>query len=170
MGLPNLLTIFRIMIAPFFGYLLYEERYVAAVILFLIAGLTDILDGFIARKFNMITSFGKIADPIADKMMVIIGLGVLTAQGLIPFYIVGIILAKELIMGIGGLYIYTNKKLVVSASWYGKLSTVVFYIAIILVVFDIPYSDIFILVALFSALFAFFMYIREYLSVSRDSS
>ena len=95
-----------------------------------ISGLTDILDGFIARKFNFITNFGKLIDPLADKATQIAVLTVLTIQNVIPLWILVIVLLKECIMIAGASFLY-GKELVVSSKWYGKLSTVLFYIAIV---------------------------------------
>jgi len=80
---------------PFFGYYLYNERYTVAVILFLLAGVTDVLDGIIARKFNMVTSFGKLADPLADKLMQLTALTILTIQDIIPLPVLIIVVAKS---------------------------------------------------------------------------
>ena len=92
--------------------------------------LTDVLDGIIARKFDAITDIGKLFDPLADKLTQIMTLVALTVQGLIPIWIVIALLAKELILVIGGAFLW-NKKLVVSSKWYGKLTTVFLFIAVI---------------------------------------
>jgi cardiolipin synthase len=166
-NIPNLLTILRFIIIPIFGYFLYIESYYIAFYLFLLGGLTDILDGFIARKFNLITSFGKLADPLADKLMQITALILLTMQQRIPSEILIIVIAKEVFMGVGSILLYKKEHFVVSANWYGKLSTVVFFLAIILTLFDVKYgsiniSSIAIAIALISNLFAFIMYSIAY--------
>ncbi len=169
MNIPNILTLIRFIIIPVFGYFLYNGAYETAVYLFLLGGVTDILDGYIARKFNMITSFGKLADPVADKSMQITALILLTAQGKIPPEIIIIIIAKEIFMGLGSILLYRKEHFVVSANWYGKLATVIFFLAIILTLFNEKYtlfsekySDILIVIALLVNLFAFFMYSMTY--------
>jgi len=159
---PNILTAIRFVLIPIFGYYLYTKQYSVAVSLFLLSGLTDVLDGYIARKFNMVTSWGKLADPIADKLIQITTLVLLTIQRRIPSEILIIVIAKEAFMAMGSLLLYKNKNVVVSASWYGKLATVVFYFAIIMIIFNAPYSNVFIIIAVLSTLFAFCMYTMQY--------
>nr|WP_114296580.1 CDP-diacylglycerol--glycerol-3-phosphate 3-phosphatidyltransferase [Anaerobacterium chartisolvens] len=175
MNIPNALTAVRFVIIPFFAYFLYmgqfdKSLYVTAVILFLAGGITDVLDGYIARKFNMITSFGKLADPAADKLMQITALVILTMQRKIPVAVLIIIAVKEIFMGLGSILLYKQQKLVVSANWYGKMSTVVLYIAIIIAIFSETYSTIAIIIALCAALFAFVMYSLTYRKIKKHST
>ena len=134
MNIPNILTAIRFALIPFFGYYLFSKQFLIAIILFAIAGITDVLDGFIARKFNMITPWGKIADPLADKLMQLTALTILTIHHIIPLPILIIVLSKEIFMLIGSILLYKKIKLVVQANWYGKLATVIFFIAIILTI------------------------------------
>lgn len=180
MNLPNLLTSLRFIIVPFFGYFLYREQYFSAVTLFIIGGITDVLDGYIARKLNMITSFGKLADPIADKFMQITALLFLTTQELIPIPVLIIVIAKEIFMGVGSILLYRKEKFIVSANWYGKMATVIFYFAIILTIvlkmesLKNYYTDVLINiligVAVVSTLFAFFMYSLTFRKIRSESN
>ncbi|MDP4181914.1 MAG: CDP-diacylglycerol--glycerol-3-phosphate 3-phosphatidyltransferase [Bacillota bacterium] len=167
MNIPNILTVMRFFIVPFFCYFMVIEQYHTAVILFVLAGITDILDGQIARRFNMITSFGKLADPVADKSMQVSALVLLTMQNKIPPVFLIIVIAKELFMIAGSVMLYKKEKFVVSANWYGKMSTVVFSVAIVLTLFNFPYNNIFILVAVLANLFSFFMYSMEYRKIKK---
>lgn len=88
------------------------------------------MDGFIARKFNFITNFGKLIDPLADKATQISVLTVLALQNVIPLWILIIVILKEFTMIAGASFLY-GKEFVVSSKWYGKLSTVLFYVAIV---------------------------------------
>lgn len=169
-NIPNILTAVRFVIIPVFGYFLYKEQYHTAVVLFLIGGLTDVSDGYIARKFNMVTSWGKLADPLADKLMQITALVLLTVQEKIPKVILIIVVAKEAFMGAGSLLLYKQKNVVVSANWYGKVATVVFYFAIIMIIFKAPYNQLFIIIAVLATLFAFFMYSLTYIIKIKDYS
>ncbi len=128
--IPNALTILRFILIPFIVGYLSEENYILAFVFLTISGLTDVLDGFIARKFNFITNFGKLIDPLADKATQVSVLATLTIQHIIPLWILIIVLLKECIMIAGASFLY-GKELVVSSRWYGKLSTVLFYIAIV---------------------------------------
>lgn len=162
MNIPNILTAARFVLIPVFAYYLLEKQYVVAAVLFLLGGLTDVMDGHIARKYNLITSFGKLADPLADKLMQITALVILTVQGMIPVLILAIVAVKEAFMATGSILLYKQDNYVVSANWYGKLATVVFYFAIIMIIFNAPYSTVFISIAVLSTLFAFFMYVRAF--------
>jgi cardiolipin synthase len=179
MNIPNILTVLRFLLIPVFGYFLSVRNYIVAVLLFLAGGLTDVLDGYIARRYNLITSWGKIADPLADKLMQITAIVILSlGLKIIPIELVLVILAKELLMGIGALVLYRQKKYVVSANWYGKMSTVVFYLAIIMLIFNEPFgrwtlfgiavNQLVFILAVIAALFAFFMYFRSYLRIKRQ--
>jgi len=107
------------MLIPVFGYYLLEGQYKVAVFLFLLSSLTDILDGYIARKFNMVTPWGKLADPLADKLMQLTATILLIIQEKIPLIILFVVAAKELLMGAGSIFLYKKKNYVVSSNWYG---------------------------------------------------
>ena len=127
---PNILTLSRFALIPFIVYFIDAENYLLAFIFLTISALTDILDGFIARKFNLITNFGKLIDPLADKATQVSILIILTLKNVIPLWILVVVFVKELLMVSGASFLY-GKKLVVSSRWYGKLTTVLFYIAIV---------------------------------------
>jgi cardiolipin synthase len=165
-NIPNVLTLVRLIMIPLFAYFLCQENFAVSAVIFIFAGLTDVLDGYIARKYNMVTSWGKLADPAADKLMTVTALAVLTVLGRIRLYIVIIVVIKEMLMGLGGYLIYKKKRHVVSANWYGKISTIVFNVAIVLLIIDVPYGGVFITVAVISALFALFMYVLEYIRLT----
>jgi cardiolipin synthase (CMP-forming) len=180
-NIPNLLTALRILIVPVFGYFLSKEQYLFAILLFLAGGLTDILDGYIARKFNMITAIGKLADPLADKLMQITALIVLVFQQnpLIPVSVLIIVVAKEVFMVAGSMLLYKRGKNIVAANWYGKLATVILYSAIFMTIivkmekFSNKYTNtlinIFVIIAMISALFAFFMYSMTFKEITKDT-
>ena len=163
--IPNILTIFRFIL--FIVLNLVYDSYIAAFIIFTISGLTDILDGFIARKFNFITNFGKLIDPLADKCTQIITLGTLAIKDIIPMWIIIIVVLKEFIMVAGASFLY-GKELVVSSRWYGKLATVLFYIAIVCSLFikqfdfSFDFSIYIYYLALISTIFSLIMYIKAF--------
>ena len=128
--IPNSLTILRFLLIPIIVYFIIGEDYISAVIFLTISGITDVLDGFIARKFNFITNFGKLVDPLADKSTQVAILVTLTLKGIIPAWILMIVFLKEFVMVAGASFLY-GKELVVSSRWFGKLSTVLFYLAIV---------------------------------------
>ena len=128
--IPNALTILRFILIPFIIVSIVKNNYLEAFIILTLSGLTDILDGFIARKFNFITNFGKLIDPLADKATQVSILVTLSLKDIIPMWILMIVFLKEFVMIAGASFLY-GKELVVSSKWYGKLSTVLFYLAIV---------------------------------------
>lgn len=127
---PNILTIIRFLLIPIIITLISNGKYVDAIIVFSISGITDILDGTIARKFNLISDFGKLIDPLADKSTQLSMLLMLTLKRIIPLWIVVIVFIKEFCMICGASFLY-GKELIVSSKWYGKVSTTLFYLAIV---------------------------------------
>jgi len=170
LNVPNCLTLIRFIIVPIFGVYLFFEQYLIAVILFIIAGITDVMDGYLARKFNLVTNFGKIADPLADKLMQLTALVLLTYLNKIPVFILIIIISKELLIGIGSISLYKKDNFVVSANWYGKLSSVIFYFAIIVLIINDKnslFKNLLVWIAVLSAIFAFYMYSKTYRDVKK---
>ena len=127
MNLPNKLTLLRIILIPFFLFFLltdfcgYAGNFIALGI-FGIASLTDMLDGKIARKYNLITNFGKFMDPIADKLLVASALIAFVQMGLLPAWIVIILIAREFIIS-GFRLVASDNGIVLAASWWGKFKT-----------------------------------------------
>ena len=128
--IPNALTIVRFLLIPFILFYIFTGNYILAFIFFTISGITDVVDGFIARKFNLISNFGKLMDPLADKATQIATLASLVIIEIIPVWILIIVLAKEFIMIVGASFLY-GKDVVVYSRWYGKAATVLFYLAIV---------------------------------------
>ncbi len=178
--IPNTLTLLRLIIVPFLGYFIYCEKYTTAIILFAIGGFTDVLDGYIARKYNLVTKWGKVFDPLADKLMQITALVFLVLHKFIPLVVLVIVLIKESLMLIGGIMVYKKGRTVIGANWYGKLATVIFYFAILSTIIlknvagDSGYASTAIYVAIGLAvlctLFALAMYISIYFKFSKDYS
>ena len=169
---PNTLTIIRFLLIPAIVISIFSENYILAAALFTISGITDIADGFIARKFNLVSNFGKLMDPLADKLTQIATLTSLVLAGVLPkfgYWILGIVLLKEFIMICGASFLY-GKDVVVYSKWYGKLATVMFFIAIIVSLFIkefspegfLGYIDLpLYLLALIATISALIMYIRD---------
>ncbi len=129
--IPNILTILRFIFIPIILYFIFTGNYILGIVFFTVSGITDVLDGFIARKFNLVSNFGKLMDPLADKLTQISVLASLVKVDIIPFWILVIVILKELIMVVGASFLY-GKDVVVYSKWYGKLATVLFYLAIVI--------------------------------------
>ncbi len=142
MNLPNKLTVLRMCMIPFFVLFMETEliggasKYVALAI-FVIASITDTLDGQIARKYNLVTNFGKFMDPLADKLLVCSAL--ICLSGVIPSWIVILIISRELIIS-GFRTIAADNGIVIAASYWGKIKTVFQMIMIIWLILDLNFS------------------------------
>ena len=142
MNLPNKLTMARVIMIPFFVFFLLwqngENRTfrMIALALFIIASLTDLLDGKIARKYNLVTNFGKFMDPLADKLLVTAALISLVELNMIPGWAVVIIIARE--FAVSGLRtLAASDGIVIAASWWGKIKTVTQMAAIITLLVEV---------------------------------
>lgn len=141
MNTPNKLTIARIIMIPFFvAFLMYDitgsaDKWIALAI-FVIASLTDLLDGYLARKYHLVTNFGKFMDPLADKLLVCSALICFTSTGQLPAWITIIIIAREFIIS-GFRLVASDNNVVIAASYWGKFKTVSQMFMIILLIADL---------------------------------
>lgn len=143
MNLPNKLTILRVIMIPFFVLFMLAEitgeydKYIAVAI-FIIASLTDLLDGKIARKYNLVTNFGKFMDPLADKLLVSAAL-ICLIDNKLQTWIVIIIISRELVIS-GFRTIAADNGVVIAAGWWGKYKTVCQMVMIIVMIVDLSYD------------------------------
>lgn len=128
--IPNILSLFRFLLIPIIINCIFTQKYWSALIVFTISAISDVADGFIARKFNLVSNLGKLLDPLADKITQICIIATLVINGIIQPWILLILMAKELILICGATFLY-GKNIVVYSKWYGKLATVLLYLAII---------------------------------------
>lgn len=129
--IPNVLTIIRIILIPVFVVLFFKGEKITALCVFCAASLTDMLDGYLARKLNQITDFGKLFDPLADKLMVLTAMVCQTFWGPLPLVAVIIVALKELVMVLGGVFML-SKDVVVYSNYFGKAAQVGFIASLIL--------------------------------------
>ena len=145
MNLPNKLTLFRVILIPFFVFFLLAQCHFGwfegygnyiAVAIFAIASLTDLLDGKIARKYNLVTNFGKFMDPLADKLLVCSAMICLVDMKLLPSWVVIIIIAREFIIS-GFRLIASDNGIVIAASYWGKFKTTFQMIMVIVLILEV---------------------------------
>ena len=138
--IPNILTTVRLVVIPVFAYfMLFTDNFLVVALLFLFSGITDVVDGWIARRFNMITDVGSVYDPLVDKLMQITAVVCMAIREMIPLWVISIVAFKEFAMILVSLILYL-KKIVVHSNWYGKAATVLFY-AVIFVLIVFPGMD-----------------------------
>jgi len=129
MNLPNKLTIARVMVVPIFIVLFLLNFHLIAFVVFILAALTDLVDGQIARKYNLVSNFGKIMDPLADKILVYSAFCLMVENGLIPGWMLIVILTREFIVA-GMRTVAASEGLVVAAGMSGKIKTVLQMVAV----------------------------------------
>lgn len=173
-NIPNALSLVRLLLLPVFAVLYLKNNLYWALGVLVLSGVTDLLDGIIARKCNQITEIGKLLDPIADKITQVTVLVCLTVRNpaLIPLVI--ICLVKETLQLIGGWILLSRNEVIRGSKWCGKVSTFTFYIAMLIVAFWKPLSRelmvaLIALVAI-TMLFSFFMYMSVYIKIRREKS
>ena len=145
---PNILTMCRFVLIPFIFGTIVEKNYVAAFVFLTLSGITDVLDGFIARKFNFITNFGKLIDPLADKMlingvMIFLAINFKSLEGkdlTFPFFLVILMIIRDLIVD-SLRFVAASKNKVIAANMFGKAKTVLEMVAITFVLLNgFPFS------------------------------
>ena len=174
MNLPNILTIFRVVLIPFFVFfLLYPGfegygNYIATVI-FIGASLTDFADGKIARKYNLVTNFGKFMDPLADKLLVCAAMICLIETGQLASWIVIVIISREFIIS-GFRLVASDNGVVIAANYWGKFKTTFQMLMIIVLVLDInhPVFDLLGVVLTYIALLLTIISLVDYVWKNKD--
>ena len=176
-NLPNLLTLARILLLPFFAATLIYNQHRYALIIFIAASVTDILDGFIARITKQITDFGKILDPVADKFFLVTSFILMSYIGLIPKWLAIIVISKDLIVVTGSVILYfVTHKLNIEPSIFGKASSAsqFFLIGLILIYKNLN-GTMYVPVPLFSVVAAFtalagFHYVYKGLKIANSEN
>ena len=138
---PNILTIVRLLLIPVYLYFFLNGDYIISGVFFSISGLTDFLDGYLARKYNMVTEFGKLLDPLADKLTLISILAVLVYIDLLPKVITITLLTREVFVLFGSGIMYLMGVDLIKPTKLGKLSIFILYVAIAASLLDFQYID-----------------------------
>ena len=172
MNLPNKLTILRVALIPVFIIFMkvpFEWGRIIALIIFIAACLTDTADGYIARKYNLITDFGKFMDPLADKLLVCSAMILLIDTGQLASWIVIIIIAREFIIS-GFRLIAVDNGIVIAASKWGKLKTIFQMAMLIALIWNQPYYGFWVFeqVLIYAALVLTIVSLVDYLAKNRE--
>jgi len=152
-NIANVLTASRILLAGVFALVFLHpgiasplNAYLGVGVL-IVAGITDIVDGYLARRLGLVTDVGKLLDPIADKTLVLTALFCLWLEGWVPFWVVAVLLGKEALMVIGGALILRRRKVAVQSNLFGKIASALLDIAIVAVALDFEWALYFLYVA-----------------------
>lgn len=171
MNLPNKLTMFRVVLIPFFVVLLLVDitpydNWIALVI-FIVASLTDLLDGKIARKYNLVTNFGKFMDPLADKLLVCSALICLVEMERIAAWMVIVIIAREFIIS-GFRLVASDNGVVIAASYWGKFKTTFQMVMICLMIADLEALSVVTTIVTWAAVILTVVSLVDYLIKNKD--
>lgn len=169
--IPNIITSFRLVLIPVFIFFVLNDLFLAAAFIFMLASLSDLLDGYLARKWKAVSNFGKLFDPLADKAIQISAILLLCVIGRLHFAFIIILAVKESLM-IFGSYLLYKKKVVVYALWYGKaaaflLNAVIFW-SYALKIANI-YYNIFMAAAIAAEILALTLYTIRYFKLKRQA-
>ena len=174
MNLPNKLTIMRVILIPFFVFFLLSPYFPAygnyiAVAIFIVASLTDMLDGKIARKYNLVTNFGKFMDPLADKLLMCSAMICLIELDRLAAWIVIVIIAREFIIS-GFRLVASDNGVVIAASYWGKFKTTFQMLMVIVLILDIqmPFFQILGTVLTYVALILTVVSLIDYIVKNKD--
>ncbi len=144
--IPNIISIFRLILIPLFVFFYFKEsienHFFWAIFIIVLSGFSDVVDGFIARKFNMVSDLGKVIDPIADKLTQVVALLCLAIKhtAIIPAFVV--LFAKELLTMFVAIHLFASGTKPISSKWWGKLSTVMIFVTmfytIVMDIYTVP--------------------------------
>jgi CDP-diacylglycerol--glycerol-3-phosphate 3-phosphatidyltransferase len=164
MNVANLLTLSRIILLPFFiifFFSSYENNFMIAGVIFTISGLTDLFDGYVARKYNQVSHLGRLLDPLADKLTMISVFIVLAINNSIHIWVILVILIREIIILIGSFIVYFNSDDIISPSKLGKSATFLLYITAAAYILDLALFKFALFIALPLTIISGVSYCRE---------
>ncbi len=178
LNIPNLLSLLRILLIPAFAttYLSAagQEDYSLAASILLFSGITDLVDGFVARRFNMVTNLGKVLDPLADKLTQATVCVCLAVRHPHLTFLLIIFIVKEVLIFCGGIHLYKKSSHVVTALWFGKLYTAVFFAVMVGIVLlpQLSEKTLFWILGSFLLLtvFVFYQYLKEFLRINKNKN
>jgi cardiolipin synthase (CMP-forming) len=166
-NVPNLLTLCRFILIPVYVLVFAAGHIKTAFLVLLLAGLTDVLDGYIARTRKLVTQLGSMLDPLADKSMMITVILSLVFADMISWQAAVAIFLRDVGMIVGSAFFHFRGKKTVPANALGKLTTVLFYVAILLIIFQLPYAHLYLWFVIAVSFIASLIYILQFKSMNR---
>ncbi|AHM58061.1 CDP-diacylglycerol/glycerol-3-phosphate 3-phosphatidyltransferase (plasmid) [Peptoclostridium acidaminophilum DSM 3953] len=166
-NIPNIITASRIPLAAIFVALFMDGRELQALIVLAFAGFTDLLDGFVARRLNLVSDTGKLLDPLSDKILAVSVLAALTIKGYVPLWVAAALAFKELLMIMLSSRLYA-KNVVVQANMWGKLATFLIYVAVFSLFINKSVGTAVLYIALGASLVALIQYVLKYAKCFAD--
>ncbi|MFS1511236.1 CDP-alcohol phosphatidyltransferase family protein [Chengkuizengella sp. SCS-71B] len=168
MNLPNLITLFRFTLIPVYLIFFINDKMMIAFLVVVAAILSDILDGYIARKREMVTEVGIMLDPLADKLMMVTVFVSLLYEQLIPWQAAIAIFLRDIGMVIGGFFYHFQGKKTVPANVMGKLTTILYYSAIFFIILNLKFSVSFLWIVIIFSFITSIIYIFQFKSLNQN--
>jgi cardiolipin synthase len=162
LNVPNILTLSRFILIPVYLIVFFEGYPKTAFFILVVAGLTDIVDGYLARSRGLVTQLGVMLDPLADKTMMLAVIISLLISGMIPWEAAVAILIRDLGMIIGSAFVHFRGKQTLPANIWGKLTTVLYYLAILFIVFETPFAIVYLWFVIAISFLTSFIYIIQF--------
>lgn len=134
--IPNILSTLRILLVGVFILAFfsdYPNNLMLALSIFILAGITDVVDGYLARHYGWVSNLGKVLDPLADKLMQCVVLISLAIKSIIPVWLPVLYISKELLMLLGALFVFKRRSVIAVSKWWGKMAVCVFYAAVFVI-------------------------------------
>lgn len=173
MNIPNMITIGRFFFIPIYLHVFfsdYPHKTELALLVILLAGLSDILDGYLARKYKWVTQLGIMLDPLADKLMMISVILSFVLSDMISWWAASFFLFRDIGMIVSSIFFHVQGKKTVPANFYGKMTTVLFYIAFLLIMYRVPYAEAYLWCVIALAFVASTIYLLAFRKVNRIST
>ncbi|QHW32571.1 CDP-diacylglycerol--glycerol-3-phosphate 3-phosphatidyltransferase [Paenibacillus rhizovicinus] len=171
MNVPNLLTMLRFALIPVYIVVFASDaanHMMWAFVIIVFAGVTDVLDGYLARKYGQVTTVGSMLDPLADKTMMIAVIISLLVTGHIPWSAGAAIFIRDAGMIVGSAYFHFRGKKTVPANWMGKLTTMLYYLAICFIFFEAPWARTYLWGVIAFSFVTSFIYIGLFMTLNRE--
>ncbi|WP_232697870.1 CDP-alcohol phosphatidyltransferase family protein [Brevibacillus daliensis] len=171
MNVPNALAVFRIVLVPIYlavFFSSYEHHITVAYLILVLAGITDVADGYIARKYKLVTAIGKMLDPLADKLMMIAVILSFLLSDRISIWAASVFFFRDIAMIVLSAFFHFRGKQTVPANIFGKVTTVLFYIVFTMIMFKIPYGEMMLWAVIVFSFLTSAIYLSKFLLLNKD--
>nr|WP_278429896.1 CDP-alcohol phosphatidyltransferase family protein [Brevibacillus laterosporus] len=168
MNVPNALTLLRIALVPIYLFVFFSDHIIWAYFILIFAGLTDVVDGYIARTYKMATAIGEMLDPLADKLMMLAVIFSFLLSDRISMWAASVFFLRDLAMIILSAFFHFRGKKLVSANIYGKVTTVLFYIVFTSIMFQYTYGELLLWIVILFSILTSAIYLMKVLLLNKD--
>lgn len=165
MNIPNILTVFRLCLIPVYFLVFFSDSPLnmqGALFVLILAGASDVIDGYLARRYGWVTDLGTMLDPLADKLMMLAVILSFVIDGRVSWIVAGLLIFRDAGMILTSIFFVTQGKKTVPATVWGKLTTVFYYVALVAMMFRWPHAELYLWAVLLFAFATSFLYMRQF--------